>query len=159
MTRLLAGDLMSTEDDMLDAWVDVEERLPWLPLDPYLVGEDRRGLLVEELKQSGFSVLEIDLGTVREERQLKAALGRALVKPEEYADNWDALRDLLQQRGESSPWLIAVVFTEAHAFLRADVHGFVRSVSVLNSLAEELSSLDEPYGQLELFYVGDWTTA
>ncbi|MER5467492.1 barstar family protein [Streptomyces sp. NPDC002935] len=150
---------MSTEDEMLDAWVDVEERLPWLPLDPYFVGEDRRDLLLEELERSGFSVLEIDLTTVREERQFQSALGRALVKPEGYADNWDALRDLLQQRGESSPWLIAVVFTAAHSFLRADVHAFVRSVSVLHSLAEELSSFDEPYGQLELFYVGDWTAA
>ncbi|MCT9010470.1 barstar family protein [Streptomyces sp. NPDC054766] len=144
---------------MLDAWVDVEERLPWLPLDPYFVGEQRHGLLVEELERSGFSVLEIDLATVREERQLKSALGRALVKPDDYADNWDALRDLLQQRGESRPWLIAIVFTAAHSFLRADVHAFVRSVAVLHSLAEELSNIDEPYGQLELFYVGDWTEA
>jgi RNAse (barnase) inhibitor barstar len=151
--------LVSTEDEMLDAWVDVEERLPWLPLDPYFVGEERHGLLVEELERSGFDVLEIDLAKVREERQLNSALGRALVKPEEYSDNWDALRDLLQQRGESSPWLIALVFRAAHSFLRADVHGFVRSVSVLHSLAEELSSLDEPYGQLESFYVGDWTEA
>ncbi|KOG40739.1 barstar family protein [Streptomyces resistomycificus] len=149
---------MSAEDEFIDAWVDVEELLPWLPLDPYFVGEDRRDALVEVLKGSRLSVLEIDLAGVREEGGLQAGLAQALAKPEEYEDNWDALRDLLQERGAERPWQIAVVFTSASSFLRADVHGFVRSVALLHSFAREMSDLDDPYGQLELFYVGDWTT-
>ncbi|MEU5893785.1 barstar family protein [Streptomyces sp. NPDC047461] len=108
---------------------------------------------------SGLSVLEIDVADVRREADLQAALGRALKKPDEYGDNWDALRDLLRERGASTLWAIAVVFSSAPAFLRADVHGFVRAVSILQNLSLELSDLDEPYGQLELFYVGEWPSA
>ncbi|WP_353963414.1 MULTISPECIES: barstar family protein [unclassified Streptomyces] len=77
-------------------------------------------------------------------------MSRALEKPDEYDDNWDALRDLLRERGASTLCAIAVVFSSAPAFLRADVHGFVRAVSVLQNLSQELSDIDEPNGQLEL---------
>lgn len=147
---------MTVEDEFLDAWVDVEEALPWLPAAPYFVADEQRGSLLKALAGSGLSVLEIDLADVRREADLQAALGRALVKPHEYGDNWDALRDLLRERGANTPWAMAVVFSSAPAFLRADVHGFVRAVSILENLSLELSDIDEPYGQLELFYVGEW---
>ncbi|WP_405638660.1 hypothetical protein [Streptomyces sp. NBC_00019] len=52
-----------------------------------------------------------------------------------------------------------MVFSSAAAFLRADVHGLVRAVSVLENLSLELSDIDELYGQLELFHVGEWPSA
>jgi hypothetical protein len=52
-----------------------------------------------------------------------------------------------------------MVFTSAPAFLHADVHGFVRAVSVLHNMSRDLSDVDEFYGQLELFYVGEWPSA
>jgi RNAse (barnase) inhibitor barstar len=150
---------MSTHDEFLDTWVDVEDTLPWLPAEPYFIAEERRGPLLETLTGSALSVLEIDLANARQESDLQAALGRALDRPDEYADNWDALRDLLRERGARTPWAIAVVFSSASAFLRADVHGFVRAVSLLHSMSRELSNIDEFYGQLELFYVGEWPSA
>ncbi|MGV9700018.1 barstar family protein [Streptomyces sp. NPDC003470] len=150
---------MSTQDDYLDTWVDVEDALPWLPTEPYFIAQERHGHLLETLTGAGLSVLEIDLANARQESDLQAALGRALDKPAHYADNWDALRDLLRERGASTPWAIAMVFSSAHVFLRADVHGFVRAVSVLHSMSRDLSDIDEFYGQLELFYVGEWPEA
>jgi hypothetical protein len=58
------------------------------------------------------------------------------------------------ERGASTPWAIAIVFTSAPAFLHADVHGFVRAVSVLHNVSQDLSDIDESYGQLELFGSG-----
>ncbi|MFI2411946.1 barstar family protein [Streptomyces sp. NPDC018947] len=150
---------MSAQDESLDTWVDVEDALPWLPAEPYFIAQERHGRLLETLPGSGLSVLEIDLVHARQESDLQAALGHALDKPAHYADNWDALRDLLKERGASTPWAIAIVFTSAPAFLRADVHGFVRAVSVLHNMSRELSNIDEFYGQLELFYVGEWLSA
>jgi hypothetical protein len=63
------------------------------------------------------------------------------------------------ERGASTPWAIAIVFTSAPAFLHADVHGFVRAVSVLHNVSRDLSDIDEAYGQLELFDVGEWPSA
>lgn len=54
-----------------------------------------------------------DLTEVGREGDLQAALGRALEKPGEYDDNWDALRDLLRERGVNTPWAIAMVFSSA----------------------------------------------
>ncbi|MEU0846856.1 barstar family protein [Streptomyces flaveolus] len=150
---------MSTQDEFLDMWVDVEDALPWLPAEPYFIAQERHGDLMETLTGSGLSVLEIDLAHARQESDLKAALGLALDKPAHYADNWDALRDLLRELGASTPWATAMVFTSAPAFLHADVHGFVRAVSVLHNMSRDLSDVDEFYGQLELFYVGEWPSA
>ncbi|MGW4876483.1 barstar family protein [Streptomyces sp. NPDC004262] len=149
---------MNAEDEDLDDWVDVKEALPWLPAEPYFITEEQRGPLLEALTGSGLSVLEIDLADVRQESDLQGALGRALEKPDEYATNWDALNDLLRERGASTPLAMAMVFSSAPAFLHADVHGFVRTVSVLHHMARHLSDVDDCYGQLELFYVGDWPT-
>ncbi|MEU9591783.1 barstar family protein [Streptomyces sp. NPDC048193] len=125
--------------------------MPWLPAQPCFIVEERHGALWGTLTGSTLSVLEIDLADVRQESDLQAALGRALDRPDEYADNCD----LLRERGARTPWAIAVVFSSAPAFLRADVHGFVRAVSVLHSMSRELSDIDEFHGQLEL-YMGEW---
>ncbi|MET7894732.1 barstar family protein [Streptomyces mirabilis] len=144
-------------DDSLDSWVDLGEILPWLPNEPYFVQEGHRRALVDELASAGFSVLEVDLIGVRTERDLLIKLGQALSAPDYYGKNWDALRDVLRDRGARKPFSVAIVFSSNIAFHDANVHDFVRSVSLLQMMARALS--DEDAGQLELFYLADWMPA
>lgn len=145
---------MTGENGFLDAWVDLDEILPWLPSEPYFVQEIRHREVVDGLVQGGFSVFEVDLSDVRTERDLLILVGQALSAPDYYGKNWDALRDILHDRGADDPFSIAIVFSASHAFLDANVHEFVRSVTVLQMMARELSNVDEDYGRLELFYIG-----
>jgi len=85
------------------------------------------------------------------------ALGRGLSLAN-CDENWDSLRQGLHELGDRYPWRIAVIFTDGDVFATKDIHSFVRAVSVLQGLAADLSSiLERPYGQLELFYVGQWS--
>ncbi|MFD7303112.1 barstar family protein [Streptomyces pharetrae] len=144
-------------DDFLDLWVDLDEILPWLPNEPYFVQVGRRHALMNELARAQFSVIEVDLVDVRSERDLLVELGQALSAPDYYGKNWDALRDILRDRGAGKPFSLAVVFSSSNAFHEANVHEFVRSVSLLQMMARTLS--DEDSGQLELFYLADWVPA
>ncbi|MFF0204450.1 barstar family protein [Streptomyces sp. NPDC005017] len=144
-------------DDFLDSWVDLGEILPWLPNEPYFIQEGQRLALLGDLLRADFSVLEVDLLGVKAERDLLIKLGHALSAPECYGENWDALRDILRDRGAGGPFCIAIVFSSSAAFLDANIHAFVRSVSLLQMMARALSGDD--FGQLELFYAADWTSA
>ncbi|MFF4043682.1 barstar family protein [Streptomyces sp. NPDC001816] len=144
-------------DDLMDSWVDVGEILPWLPGEPYFVHEGHHLVLVGELSRAGFSVLEVDLESVRAELDLLIKLGQVLSAPDYYGKNWDALRDVLRDRGVNKPFSVAIVFSSSVAFHDANLHEFVRSVSLLQMMARALS--DEGSGQLELFYLADWMPA
>ncbi|WP_326578486.1 barstar family protein [Streptomyces sp. NBC_00487] len=145
-----------TTDDLQDSWVDPQEILPWLPSEPYFAQQSRHDEVVDELGRAGFTVLEADLSEVRTEEDLLTALGRALSAPDYYGGNWDALTDVLRDRGADEPFRVALVLSSSSAFLDADVHAFVRSVSLLHTTAQDLSDVDDEYGQLELFYLADW---
>ena len=141
-------------DDFLDLWVDFGEVLPWLPSEPYFVQEGHRGVLVGDLGRVGFSVFEVDLMRVRTERDLLVKLGQILSAPGYFGKNWDALRDVLRDRGVRGPFRVAIVFSSSIAFHDANLHQFLRSVSLLQMTARVLS--EEDSGQLEIFYPADW---
>lgn len=144
-------------DEFLDGWVDVVDLLPWLPGEPYFVSNDRCHEMTAGLNRAGLAVIEIDLADAAGEEDLLAFVGRALSFPDYYGQNWDALRDILRQRGENAPWRMAMIFNSCDTFARGDLHSFVRSASLLREIAIDLSDIsDRPYGQLELFYLGDW---
>ena len=110
-----------TTDDLQDSWVDPRDLLPWLPSEPYFAPQSRRDELVEELGKAGFTVLEADLADVTTESDLLTVLGRALSAPDHYGENWDALTDILRDRGADTPFRIALVLSSSAAFLGADV--------------------------------------
>ncbi|ULR52910.1 barstar family protein [Streptomyces deccanensis] len=145
-----------TTDDLQDSWVDPRDVLPWLPSEPYFAPQSRREEVVQELGGAGFTVLEAELADVTTESDLLTVLGRALSAPDHYGENWDALTDILRDRGAETLFRIALVLSSSAVFLGADVHGFVRSVSLLHTIAQDLSDVDDEYGQLELFYLADW---
>jgi hypothetical protein len=102
-------------------------------------------------------VVTVGLAEVLDEEDLLKALGRALSLAND-GENWDSLRQALRELGDRDPWRIAVIFTAGDVFATKNIHSFVRAVSVLQGLAADLSSiLERPYGQLELFYVGQWS--
>ncbi|MEU3788517.1 barstar family protein [Streptomyces fructofermentans] len=139
-----------------ESWVDPGDVISGLPLDPYFVHESRRRELVEKMARAGFDVQEVDLSGITTERELLVMLGRSFSAPDYYGENWDALRDVLFEQGGRAAFRIALVFSSSDAFLRAQTHGFVRSVTLLQMLARDLSDVDEGCGQLEIFYLADW---
>lgn len=149
---------MSIGDDFLDSWIDLEEIFPWLPSEPFFVEDFRRDEVGEELARSKFHVAHVDLSNVRSERDLLILVGRVLLFPDFYGENWDSLRDILRARGEDIPWHLAIMFSSCDKFARSKIHAFVRCVSVLHDISVDLSSIVEsPYGQLETFYLANWS--
>ncbi|MFB7651429.1 MULTISPECIES: barstar family protein [unclassified Streptomyces] len=143
-------------DDFQESWVDPEEVISGLSPQPYFLNEGRREEAVHELGCAGFDVLEVDLARVRSESELLVSLGGALSAPSYYGANWDALRDVLRDRGTAAPFRFALVLSSSAAFLGANVHGFIRSVVLLQMMARDVSDMNEGCGQLEIFYLADW---
>ncbi|MFJ7773210.1 barstar family protein [Streptomyces sp. NPDC097107] len=142
--------------DFQESWVDPEEVVSGISLEPYFLNEGRREDVVHELSRAGFDVLEVDLARVRSEAELLISLGETLSAPSYYGANWDALRDIIRGRGAVEPFRVALVLSSSAAFLGANVHEFIRSVMLLQMLARDISDLNEGCGQLEIFYLADW---
>ncbi|MFW6695782.1 barstar family protein [Streptomyces sp. MAR4 CNX-425] len=128
--------------DRWKSWIDVSDVLPWLPKEPYFLESDLLPDVMGKLRNVGFTVAEADLSGVRTEKEFLSEIGRELKIPGGPAPNWDALRDLLQQLGRAQPFGIALVLPQSDAFLGVNVHSFVRCVSVLRFMSQELSDVE-----------------
>ena len=139
----------------MPGWTPLRSLVPWLPLPPYLFDEEQLPNIRHELREVGFEVAEVDASSIRNERDLLAALGSALNFPDYYRPNWDAFDDCVGDlmRDESAP--VALVVVGAHALLAASPYDFVRALHLLYTVVEAVER-DAGAFRLEVLLPGDW---
>jgi hypothetical protein len=140
-------------------WIDVEENLPWLTTEPYLLHSKDLDASLAILSDLGFRVVSAQApGDGDLERSLLIELSACLDFTSLGAGSWaafaDRLWDLLTEAW-SPP--VAVVIKGTDRMLSMDLHAFVRCVHNLVSLTERVGlSDDRAQRQVVYFFVGDW---
>lgn len=140
-------------------WVDVEEQLPWLTTEPYLLQVDDLNRTVASLDACGFQLVSVQMpedGDLETKLliELSKQLGFALVGSGSWAEFSDRLWDLL-----SASWNppIAVMLHGSDQLLANNLHVFLRCLHNLLSLTEAVGlSHSEAQRQVVYFFVGSW---
>lgn len=144
---------MTGMDDFLDSWVDVGEILPGLGTEPFFVAGERQADLRSQVLRFGFEVVEVNLADLENDEDFVVEFGQAIGVPSYFGGNWDALRDVLRRRTPESAWKIALIVVGGREFAKKNLHEYVRIVSTLRIMSEQMSDIDSPVGQLEVFYI------
>ncbi|HEY1703363.1 MAG TPA: barstar family protein [Trebonia sp.] len=144
---------MSNIDDFLDSWVDVADVIPDLGTEPFFIAIDRHHDLINKLRNEEFEVREIDVADSQSDKDFVVKFGRSIDAPAHFGENWDALNDVLRERASTGAWKIAVVILGGHAFAAQNLHDYTRMTSILHAMSERMSNIEEPIGQLEIFYI------
>lgn len=141
-------------------WVDVEERLPWLTTEPYLLKTEDLEKTLVSLEALGFRVIMVQAPDGDNlEKKLLIELSRSLDFTPVGAGSWaafsDRLWDLLSEAWDPP---VAVFVEGADRLLATDLHVFVRCVHNLVSLTERVGLADDQaQRQVVYFFVGHWT--
>ena len=133
----------------------LEQLLPYLPLVPYLLGNQHLDQVRREIRGVGFEVAEVDASGVRDERDLMTILGSALNFPDYYRPNWDAFDDCIgdMMREDSAP--IALLVIDADRLLAESPYDFVRGVHMLYRVVDSVAH-DPGRFRLEVLFFGQW---
>ena len=133
-------------------WLSIHDCVPWVRRDkPYFVHAGEEARLRADLRSAEFSVFTMEGVGLSDEGSLLEGLGKALRFPGYFGANWDAFADcagdMANQRGP-----VALIWTDADAYLSRDLHGFTRAVHELLSVTRDLGSAEDPF-QFEIFLV------
>ena len=138
----------------MENWISVKEHIPWLKTPPYFVATSDMSRLQSKLQEIGFKVFEADARANEEE--LLVSLGEALEFPDYYGANWAAFEDCVGDLLREGVGAVAVLIMGADRFMRSDIHGFVRSVHLLQDVVTEVQRAATGGFQFEVFFVGDF---
>ncbi|MGW7680172.1 hypothetical protein ACWGID_05495 [Kribbella sp. NPDC054772] len=140
-------------------WVGVEEKLPWLKPEPYLLETADLEASLTVLGDLGFRIVSAQAPEKGDlERKLLIELSKCLGFTSLGAGSWaafaDRMWDLLTEAW-SPP--LAVVIQGFDRVLSTDLRAFVRCVHNLVSLTERVGlSDDRAQRQVVYFFVGNW---
>lgn len=144
-------------DGLVRNWVAPSQELPWLPLRPYLVKNERLVELVAGLESVGFRVVrtDVDVESADVENNLLVGLSQSLDLSLLGAGHWSAFADRMIDLKRSDGPPVAVVISGLDAVASLDVYRFTRCVTNLLTITDGLGAQDASAGrQVEYFFVG-----